>query len=96
MSESRHEFIENLKQRLDDLDERIDELRQKARDTKGQASAEYENRLHDVREKRREAQRKLDELRAAGEEKWQQLKDEAEHAWKALGNSYKYFRSHFD
>ncbi|MGB0513708.1 MAG: hypothetical protein ACPGJE_02570 [Wenzhouxiangellaceae bacterium] len=93
---SRHEFIENLKQRLDPLDDHIEELQQKVRDTRGQASAEAENRLHDLREKRREARRKLEEIRAAGEEKWEALKAEAEHVWTALNNSLKYFRSHFD
>lgn len=95
MSQSRNEFIERMKERLDDLDEKIEDLKQKGDKFEGEAKMEYENRLHDLREKRREAKRKLDETRAAGEEKWQQVKDEAEHAWKALGNSFNYFKSHF-
>lgn len=94
-SQSRNEFIEKMKERLDDLDEKIAELKQKGKKFEGEARKEYENRLHDLREKRRELKRKLDETRAAGEEKWQQVKDEAEHAWKALGNSFNYFKSHF-
>lgn len=94
-SQSRNEFIEKMKDRLDDLDENIEELKQKGDKFEGEARKEYENRLHDLREKRREAKRKMDEVRAAGEEKWQQFKDEAEHAWKALGNSFNYFKSHF-
>jgi len=92
---SRNEFIDKMKERLDDLDEKIDELKEEGDKLEGEAKKEYENRLHDLREKRREAKRKMDEVEAAGEEKWQQFKDEAEHAWKALGNSFNYFKSHF-
>jgi len=94
-TKSRNEFIDKMKGRLDDLDERIEELKKKGGEFEGEAKKEYENRLHDLREKRRHAKRKMDEIQAAGEEKWQQFKDEAEHAWKALGNSFNYFKSHF-
>lgn len=93
--QSRNEFIDKMKQRLDDLDDHIGELKQKGEQLEGEAHKEYENRLHELREQRREAKRKLEELRAAGEEQWQKVKDEAEHAWKALGNSLNYFKSHF-
>ncbi|MGK7294271.1 MAG: hypothetical protein ACNS61_00415 [Candidatus Wenzhouxiangella sp. M2_3B_020] len=93
--QSRNEFIANMKDRLDDLDKEIEDLKRDADKFEGEAKKEYENRLHDLREKRREADRKITELQAAGEEKWQAVKDEAEHAWKALGNSFNYFRSHF-
>jgi chromosome segregation ATPase len=92
---TRKHFIETLKGRLDDLDDRIKKLEMKGKQFEGEARKEYENRLQDLREKRRHVDRKLDELRAAGEEKWQALKDEAEHTWKALGNSFNYFKSHF-
>lgn len=94
-SQSRNEFIEKMKGALDDLDEKIEDLKQRGDKFEGEARKEYENRLHDLREKRRETKRKMDEVQAASEEKWQQFKDEAEHAWKALGNSFSYFKSHF-
>lgn len=96
MAENRRKaFIEKLKKGLDELDTRIDEFRESAREFEGEARREYENRLHDLREKRRHLQRKLDELRVAGDESWQAIRDEAEHARKALGNSFNYFKSHF-
>lgn len=90
-----NEFIGKMKDRLVDLDKKIDELKEDASKLEGEAKKEYENRLHDLREKRREANRKIDDLRSASEENWQRLKDETEHAWKALGNSFNYFKSHF-
>ncbi|MFW5926663.1 MAG: hypothetical protein ACOCSR_01310 [Wenzhouxiangella sp.] len=95
MAENRKEFIEKLKGKLDELDAQIDELKEKSRQFEGEAQKEYENRLHDLRAKRRHFKRRLEELHAASEEKWQAIKDETEHAWKALGNSFNYFKSHF-
>ncbi|MEQ9462616.1 MAG: hypothetical protein RJQ10_03055, partial [Haliea sp.] len=67
----------------------------KASQLEGKARLEYEKRLDELRKERRKAQRKIDEARAASEEGWQEIKDEAEHVWKALGNSFNYFKSHF-
>ncbi|MEQ8515817.1 MAG: hypothetical protein RIC38_09460 [Chromatocurvus sp.] len=92
---SRKEFIDKLKDRLDDIDAHMDRIEKRANELEGDARKEYENRLNDLREDRRKAQRRIDEARAAGEERWQEIKDDAEHAWKALGNSINYFKSHF-
>ncbi len=92
---TRNEFISNMKDRLDQLDEQIEEMKHKGEKMDAEARKEYENRLHDLRDKRREAKRMINDLHTAGEDKWQQLKDETEHAWKALGNSFNYFKSHF-
>tara|TARA_R110000823_G_scaffold47903_20_gene122059 strand:+ start:33838 stop:34131 length:294 start_codon:yes stop_codon:yes gene_type:complete len=92
---SRNEFIDKMKNGLDDLDKQIEDFKQRGEKFEGEARKEYENRLHDLREKRRETKRKIDDTQAASEEKWQQFKDEAEHAWKALDNSFNYFKSHF-
>ncbi|MEE4296329.1 MAG: hypothetical protein V2J20_06905 [Wenzhouxiangella sp.] len=94
-TQSRNEFIEKMKNGLDDLDQQIESLKERGKKLEGEARKEYENRLNDLRDKRRETKRKLDDVRAASEERWQQIKDEAEHAWKALGNSFNYFKSHF-
>lgn len=95
MNTSRNEFIDSMKKRLDELDRQIEDFKTDGEKLEAQARQEYENRLHELREKRREAKRKLDDLRSASDEKWQQFKDEAEHAWNALGNSFNYFKSHF-
>lgn len=92
---NRKEFIESLKNRLDDLDNKIDELQDRGDEFEGEARKEYDKRLKDLKDKRREADRTLKEVQAASEDKWQQVKDEADHAWKALGNSFNYFKSHF-
>lgn len=91
----RDQFIETLKERLDDLNSEMDKLEKKAAEASGKAEERYEEQLADMREKRAEMQNKLKELRAAGEAQFDRLKLEAEHAWKAFQNSVNYFRSHF-
>jgi len=91
----RNEFIAKMKSQLDQIDNEIEEMKGKSNKLEADVLQEYETRLHDLREKRREAKRKISDLQSAGDEKWQQIKDETEHAWKALGNSFNYFKSHF-
>jgi len=91
----RNEFIAKMKAQLDKIDNEIEEMKGKSDKLEADVLKEYENRLHELREKRREAKRKISDLQSASEEKWQQLKDETEHTWKALGNSFNYFKSHF-
>ena len=96
MSESsRNEFIGKMKAQLDQIDKQIEEMKGKSEKVEAEVLKEYETRLHDLREKRREAKRKISDLQSASEEKWQQLKDETEHTWQALHNSFNYFKSHF-
>jgi uncharacterized coiled-coil DUF342 family protein len=92
---SRKEFIAKLKDKLDEADQRIDLLERKYEEASGEAAKEYRKRLDELRAQRDRGRRKLEELREAGEESWQGIKDEAEHVWKAMRNSYHYFKSHF-
>ena len=94
-SSRREQFIESLKDRLDDLNGEMEKLEKKAQDASGKAEQRYEEQLADMREKREQMRHKLKELRAASEAQFDRLKLEAEHTWKAFQNSVNYFRSHF-
>lgn len=92
---ARKDFISAVKEQLDELDGRIDDLEKKREELTGEARQEYEKRLDELTGIRRDAERRLKDVQSAGEEKWQQLKDEAEHTRKALRNSFNYFKAHF-
>lgn len=92
---ARKDFISNMKEQLDELDARMDDLDKKREELSGDARKEYDKRLHELAELRRDAEKRLKDVQTAGEEKWQQVKDEAEHTRKALNNSFNYFLSHF-
>ena len=63
----REQFIETIKNKLDELNEDIDRLEAKAKDASGKAEKKYEDQLKDVREKRTELKHKLTEVRASSE-----------------------------
>jgi cell division protein FtsB len=92
---TRDEFVESLKQQLDELNAEVDELEAKMNDARDDARKQYEEKLAQARAEGTRARQKLEEVRDAGEDSWEDLKGEAEHAWKALRNSVNYFKSHF-
>jgi chromosome segregation ATPase len=93
--DSKDEYVAKVEGELDGLDKEVDGLKEKMQDAQGEAKAEYEDFLATLTQKRQELEDRLNEVVAAGEDKWEELKGQAEHAWKAFQNSVKYFKSHF-
>jgi vacuolar-type H+-ATPase subunit H len=89
----RDQVINQLKQQLDVLNAKLDDLEAKAAQASGEAKAEYEKRMQDLKEMAQPARDKLKELRAAGEDQWDRLANEAEKHYKALVHSFNYFKS---
>jgi len=44
---------------------------------------------------RREGDRKLEQIRTAGEDTWAHLKAESEHAWNAMKDALEAFKAHY-
>jgi chromosome segregation ATPase len=93
--DSKDQYVAKVEGELDGLDKEVDGLKEKMQKLQGDAKAEYEARLAALTEKHQELRDRLDEIVAAGEDKWEELKGQAEHAWKAFQNSVNYFKSHF-
>ncbi len=89
----REEYVEKMKQQLDDWNEDIDRLEAKVGELSQPVREKLEPHLAKVRETSSTARSKLREVRAAGEESWEGLTDEVEHVWKALKQSINYFKS---
>lgn len=92
---SRDEFVKKLKQQIDELNGEVDKLEARADSASAQARAELDKRRAQLEEQRGLAVARLTDIREAGEDNWEHLRDEAEHAMKALHNSFNYFKSHF-
>ncbi len=92
---NRNEFVEKLKGQLDEINEEVDELEAKVNNAGADVKEEYQEKLQEAKAARVKAEGKLQELRDAGEDAWEDLKADAEHTWKALRNSVNYFKSHF-
>jgi TolA-binding protein len=68
---------------------KIDELAAKADAAGAEAKSDYHKRIRDMKTKHQAAQAKLDEVKAAGSEKWETIKGGIESAWNELEASFK-------
>jgi chromosome segregation ATPase len=92
---TRHEYIEKLKDKLDEWDSDIDTLEEKAQHAKADLKFEYEDQLTALRRKRDDAKLKLAELMDASEDAWDDLKQGADEAWDSLKAAIEKALSHF-
>lgn len=68
---------------------KLDELVAKAEEAGTEAKVDYRKSIDDLKSKHRVAQARLDELRAAGGEKWGAFKIGVESAWTELEAAFK-------
>ena len=76
--------VESLEARLVLWRSKLDELLAEADQGDADTNAEYRSHIEDLKVQHEAAQAMLDEIRAAGDDKWQGLKPGAEHIWDAL------------
>ena len=92
---TRHEYIQRLKDKLDEWDADIDEFEAKAQQAKADIKYELEDQITSLKVKRDLAKLKLAEVVDAGEEAWQDIKEGADEAWSSLKAAVDKARSHF-
>jgi predicted nucleic acid-binding Zn-ribbon protein len=91
----RDEYVEKMKQQLDEMNETIDRWQAKAKDAEGEAREKYEAQIAAFRERSETAREKLKEIKESGDDSWQNLRQEMQHIRDALVSSYNYFKSQF-
>jgi hypothetical protein len=89
----RDEYIEKMKQQLDELNDQLGKLELKAQAANEELHAKYSEQMDDLRKMSSAAQQKMDEIRQAGEDRWESLVEEAEKVHKAFVHSFNYFKS---
>jgi len=89
----RDEYIAKMKLQLDELDANMDKLEAKAKEAKDDARAKYLEEMTKLRHQSKVAKGKLDELKAAGDEKWDAMVAEMEKIRDAVSHSFNYFKS---
>ena len=92
---TRHEYIEKLKDKLDEWDADIDELEASAKKTTTDLKSEFKDQLASLRVKRDLAKLKLSEIMDSSEEAWEDIKDGADEAWNSLKDAIEKAQSHF-
>lgn len=81
---SKHAFVEQLKNQLDEWDEDLAQLEVQAREAREELKIAYEERIALLRRQRDEAGRKLEQIQQAADGAWDDLKEGAEAAWASI------------
>jgi len=89
----RDEYIETVKHQLDEMNANIEKLELKAQEARDDARDRYKDELTKLRHQSKLAVAKLDELKTAGEESWDNIVTEMEKVRDAFVHSFRYFRS---
>jgi uncharacterized coiled-coil DUF342 family protein len=87
--EDRKKYIDKMSAKLKEWDAEIQKLEAKADSAKADVKARYSKQIVDLRNKKDEAQQKLNQLQQASEDAWEELKDGIEKSWGTLGDSIK-------
>ncbi len=93
MPNAREQFVEHLKQQLDELNRHVSEIEAKAEQLSGAAREELDANLDKLREHSEALVLKLNKLRQASEDSWRDLVAETERIRDAFLHSVNYFRS---
>lgn len=92
---TRNEFVEKMKHQLDEFNRKLDELEKKGADYNQEARTRFDRRMEELKQKRQEASKRIDEINQAGDKAWETLKTGATAAWNSLEESLKQARSQF-
>lgn len=93
MSEHRDAYIAKMKLQLDELNAKMDELEAKAREAKEDARDKYKEEMSKLRHQSKLAVAKFEELKAAGDDRWDAMVAETEKIRDAFTHSFNYFKS---
>lgn len=92
---TRKEYVEQLKNKLDEWNVELAKWEEKARDKKNDLTIDYEMKLEDLRKKREDATAKFKEVQASSEEAWKDLMAGADSAWATMREAFDKARAHF-
>lgn len=89
----RDEFISKMKLQFDELDAKMDKLEAKAAVAKEDVRVKYKEEMTKLREQSKLAKGKLQVVKAAGEDKWDEMVKEMEKVRDAVVDSFNRFKS---
>lgn len=93
--QAKEEFQRSLEDRLTELDVEIAKLREKRRDLKSQAAANFEQKMAELESKRAAARAKLSEVGQSSAEAWKDVREGAESAAEELDKAFRKAASEF-
>lgn len=87
--QTKEEFQKKLDAQLSELDAKIANLREKGRDLKDDAKANWDRKMTELETKREAARVKLAEVGRSSEEAWKDIKKGAESAYNDLDKAFR-------
>jgi predicted nucleic acid-binding Zn-ribbon protein len=91
----RDEYVAKMKSQLDDMNTQLDKLAAKSKSATEEMQAKYKQEMADLRAQSGKANAKLDDMRKAGEDAWENMIAEMDKIGDAFKHSYNYFKSQF-
>ena len=88
MNEKRKAYEEKLDAQLNEWNAQIALLKARADKAKAEAKIEYYKTIDTLQHRQDEARTKLRELKAAGDEAWEDIKTGAEKAWDEVKSAF--------
>jgi multidrug resistance efflux pump len=89
MNDKKKAYEEKLDAQLKEWNAQINLLQAKANNAKADAKIEYIKTIEVLQRKQNEAKTKLQELKAAGDEAWEDIKAGAEKAWGEVRTAFR-------
>ena len=78
---SRDAYVEKLKAKLDEWNAEIDRLQAKSKNAEADARIEYEQKVGELRRLRDDARERLDHLKGAGSDAWDEMRSGFQEFW---------------
>ena len=92
---TRDDYVEKMKANLDVWNTNIDTLEAKAKVAGADAQSMYNEQIETLKKQSEEASARLKEMRAAGDDAWEDLRSGMETAWDTFDRAMKSAASRF-
>lgn len=87
------EYVAKMKLQLDELNAEMQQLSDKAKEARQEVRAAYQQEMAKVRHQSDLAKARMEDLKLAGEDKWDAMVAEMEKVRDAFVHSFSYFKS---
>lgn len=96
MDSKKDAYVQKLKAKIDEWNADLDKLAAKADQAEGETKIKYQHKMQELREKRQDFEKKLENLNEASESAWEDLKEGVEKSWETWKDSFNKAKSEFD
>ncbi|MBK0398467.1 hypothetical protein H0I76_04645 [Limibaculum sp. M0105] len=93
--ETRDQYVERLKQKIDEWNAQITEFDHKMKEASLDAQRQYAAALDEMKEQCAEAEKKMREVANTEREKWEQRRAQFETAWQDIADGFQQAWSRF-